>query len=71
MWADATRLQAQDQYCGLRCNQCAPEAPAGINDCGLLATFGEGCPKALIIQTVMQLSHFLAIAPITFFNSMR
>ena len=34
----------------------------------LLRTFAEGFPKTFMIQAVMQLSHFLAIAPITFFQ---
>jgi hypothetical protein len=34
MWAGEPRLRAQNQYCGLRCNQCEPEALPRINDCG-------------------------------------
>jgi hypothetical protein len=37
----------------------------------LLRTFGEGCSQAFVIQVVMPLGHLLAIAPTTFFNSMR
>jgi hypothetical protein len=29
-----TEVRAQDQSCGLRCNQCGPEASARINDYG-------------------------------------
>jgi hypothetical protein len=48
-----------------------PSHPNHAKILWVFVTFGEGCPKALMIQTVMQLGHFLAIAPITFFNSMR
>jgi hypothetical protein len=37
----------------------------------LHGAFGEDCQKAFVILAVMQLGHLLAIAPITFFNSMR
>jgi|SRR5688572_22107538 hypothetical protein len=34
MGADETRLQAQDQSCGLRCRSCGPDALHSIHDCG-------------------------------------
>jgi Tn3 transposase DDE domain len=34
MWANGRSLRAQDQYCGLRCNECGLDARARINDCG-------------------------------------
>jgi hypothetical protein len=34
MWANGRSLRAQDQYCGLRCNECGPETSERINDCG-------------------------------------
>jgi hypothetical protein len=32
-------------------------------------TFGEGCPKGLVIWAVIQLSHFLGYLSDRFFNS--
>jgi hypothetical protein len=33
-----------------------------------LRTFGEGCPKAFVIQVLMPLDHLLAIPTTTFFQ---
>jgi len=40
-------------------------------DSGLLRTFGEGCPKGLVIWAVIQLSQFRGYHSDHFFNSTR
>jgi hypothetical protein len=37
----------------------------------LLRTFGEGCPKSVVIWAVMPLSHFRGYHSDHFFNSIR
>src|SRR5215510_9631716 len=32
--SNETRLRAQNQYCGLRCNECEPGTRPRINQCG-------------------------------------
>jgi hypothetical protein len=51
--------------------QCGPDARARINDCGLLRTFGDGCPEVFVIQAFMQFNHFWGYRSNNFFNSMR
>jgi hypothetical protein len=41
------------------------------NDFAISITFGEGCPKGLVISAVMQLSQFRDYHSDPFFNSIR
>jgi hypothetical protein len=44
--------------------------PHWSKGCWVLRTFGEGCPKILVIRAVMQLSPFLGCRSNNFFDSM-
>ena len=66
----AIRLSSEqhDQLAALAARHHATVSACIRAGMGLLRTFGEGCPKAFVIQVVMPLGHLVAIAPTTFFQ---